>query len=105
MLQFVQPDLEGLIDGSVSTLAPIFAAAFAMHQSRAALLVALAASLGAGISMMFAKALSDDGSLTGRRHPYVRGGVIGAMTATGGVGHTLPFRYPISTPLLCWRRW
>jgi erythrin-vacuolar iron transport family protein len=91
MLQIVQPGLAGLMDGSVSTLAPIFAAAFATHQSRAALLVGLAASLGAGISMAFAEALSDDGSLTGRGRPYVRGGVTGLMTAAGGIGHTLPF--------------
>jgi len=91
MLQIVQPGLAGLMDGSVSTLAPIFAAAFATHQSRDALLVGLAASLGAGISMAFAEALSDDGSLTGRGRPVVRGLVTGAMTAAGGLGHTLPF--------------
>lgn len=91
MLQIVQPGLAGLMDGSVSTLAPIFAAAFATHTSRAALLVGLAASLGAGISMAFAEALSDDGSLTGRGRPYVRGAVTGAMTAVGGLGHSLPF--------------
>jgi rubrerythrin len=91
MLQIVQPGLAGLMDGSVSTLAPIFAAAFATHQSRAALLVGLAASVGAGISMAFAEALSDDGSLTGRGRPYVRGAVTGAMTAAGGLGHSLPF--------------
>jgi erythrin-vacuolar iron transport family protein len=91
MLQIIQPGLAGLMDGSVSTLAPIFAAAFATHQSRAAFLVGLAASLGAGISMAFAEALSDDGSLTGRGRPYVRGGVTGLMTAAGGIGHTLPF--------------
>jgi erythrin-vacuolar iron transport family protein len=91
MLQIIQPGLAGLMDGSVSTLAPIFAAAFATHTSRAALLVGLAASLGAGISMAFAEALSDDGSLTGRGRPYVRGAVTGAMTAAGGLGHSLPF--------------
>lgn len=91
MLQIVQPGLAGLMDGSVSTLAPIFAAAFATHTSRAALLVGLAASVGAGISMAFAEALSDDGSLTGRGRPYVRGAVTGAMTAAGGLGHSLPF--------------
>ncbi|MGA3295080.1 MAG: iron exporter MbfA [Candidatus Acidiferrales bacterium] len=91
MLQIIQPGLAGLMDGSVSTLAPIFAAAFATHTSRAAFLVGLAASLGAGISMAFAEALSDDGSLTGRGRPYVRGGVTGLMTAAGGIGHTLPF--------------
>ena len=91
VLQIVQPGLAGLMDGSVSTLAPVFAAAFATHNSWAAFLVGLAASLGAGISMGFAEALSDDGSLTGRGHPLIRGVVCGAMTALGGVGHTLPF--------------
>ena len=91
MLQVIQPGLAGLMDGSVSTLAPIFAAAFATHLSRDAFLVGLAASFGAGISMAFAEALSDDGSLTGRGRPVVRGIVTGLMTATGGLGHTLPF--------------
>ncbi|HYL69608.1 MAG TPA: ferritin family protein [Candidatus Limnocylindria bacterium] len=91
MLQIVQPGLAGLIDGSVSTLAPIFAAAFATHKSHDAFLVGLAASVGAGISMAFTEALSDDGSLTGRGKPVLRGIVTGAMTATGGLGHTLPF--------------
>jgi rubrerythrin len=91
VLQIVQPGLAGLMDGSVSTLAPVFAAALATHSSRAAFVVGLAASIGAGISMGFAEALSDDGSLTGRGHPWVRGLVCGAMTALGGVGHTLPF--------------
>ena len=94
VLQVVQPGLAGLMDGSVSTLAPIFAAAFATHQSRDAFLVGLAASVGAGISMAFAEALSDDGSLTGRGRPVVRGAVTGAMTAAGGIGHTLPFLLP-----------
>jgi len=94
MLQIIQPGLAGLMDGSVSTLAPIFAAAFATHESKAAFLVGLAASIGAGISMAFAEALSDDGSLTGRGRPYVRGGVTGLMTAAGGIGHTLPFLIP-----------
>jgi len=94
VLQIVQPGLAGLMDGSVSTLAPVFAAAFATHNSWAAFLVGLAASLGAGISMGFAEALSDDGSLTGRGHPLIRGVVCGAMTALGGVGHTLPFLIP-----------
>ena len=87
----------GLMDGSVSTLAPVFAAAFATHKSWDAFLVGLAASAGAGISMGFAEALSDDGSLTGRGHPWVRGLICGAMTALGGIGHTLPFliqRFP-----------
>jgi len=91
LLQIVQPGLAGLMDGSVSTLAPIFAAALATHRSHDALLVGLAASIGAGISMAFAEAASDDGSLTGRGSPVLRGIVTGAMTALGGLGHTLPF--------------
>jgi rubrerythrin len=91
LLQIVQPGLAGLMDGSVSTLAPLFAAAVATHKSWDAFLVGLAASVGAGISMGFAEALSDDGSLTGRGHPWVRGVICGAMTALGGIGHTLPF--------------
>jgi rubrerythrin len=94
VLQIVQPGLAGLMDGSVSTLAPVFAAAFAKHESHIAFLVGLAASLGAGISMGFAEALSDDGSLTGRGHPWVRGLVCGLMTTVGGIGHTLPFLIP-----------
>jgi rubrerythrin len=90
-LQVVQPGLAGLMDGSVSTLAPLFAAAFATGKSLDAFLVGLAASLGAGISMGFAEALSDDGSLTGRGRPLIRGIVCGAMTAVGGLGHTLPY--------------
>ena len=91
VLQVVQPGLAGLMDGSVSTLAPVFAAAFATHNSGTALLVGLAASIGAGISMGFAEALSDDGTLTGRGHPWARGLVEGVMTTAGGIGHTLPF--------------
>ncbi len=94
MLQYIQPGLVGLMDGSVSTLAPIFAAAFSTHNPFSAFLVGSAASLGAGISMGFAEALSDDGSLTGRGTPYVRGVVTGLMTALGGLGHTLPFLIP-----------
>jgi rubrerythrin len=94
VLQVVQPGLAGLMDGSVSTLAPVFAAAAATQNSRDAFLVGLAASVGAGISMGFAEALSDDGSLTGRGHPWARGLICGAMTALGGVGHTLPFLIP-----------
>jgi erythrin-vacuolar iron transport family protein len=94
VLQIVQPGLAGLMDGSVSTLAPLFAAAFATHTSHDAFLVGLAASVGAGISMGFAEALSDDGSLTGRGHPWVRGVVCGLMTTAGGIGHTLPFLIP-----------
>src|SRR6201996_407797 len=91
LLQVVQPGLAGLMDGSVSTLAPLFAAAFATHKSWDAFLVGLAASIGAGISMAFAEALSDDGSLTGRGRPMVRGAVTGVMTTAGGLGHTLPY--------------
>ncbi len=91
VLQIVQPGLAGLMDGSVSTLAPVFAAALATKSSNDAFLVGLAASAGAGISMGFAEALSDDGSLTGRGHPWVRGLICGVMTALGGIGHTLPF--------------
>jgi rubrerythrin len=94
VLQVVQPGLAGLMDGSVSTLAPVFAAAFATHNPWDAFVVGLAASIGAGISMGFAEALSDDGSLTGRGHPWVRGFICGLMTALGGIGHTLPFLIP-----------
>ena len=82
------------MDGSVSTLAPLFAAAFVTHSSLAAFRVGLAASIGAGISMGFAEALSDDGRLTGRGHPWARGAVCGLMTALGGLGHTLPYLIP-----------
>lgn len=91
VLQFVQPGLAGLMDGSVSTLAPVFAAAFATKSSWDAFLVGLAASIGAGISMAFAEALSDDGELTGRGSPVIRGLVTGVMTTAGGIGHTLPY--------------
>ena len=94
VLQVIQPGLAGLMDGSVSTLAPLFAAAFATHNSVDAFRVGLAASFGAGISMGFAEALSDDGSLTGRGHPWARGVVCGFMTAIGGLGHTLPYLVP-----------
>ncbi len=94
VLQVVQPGLAGLMDGSVSTLAPLFAAAFATHNNKETLLVGLAASLGAGISMGFAEALSDDGSLTGRGRPWMRGLICGAMTALGGLGHALPYLIP-----------
>ena len=94
VLQVIQPGLAGLMDGSVSTLAPLFAAAFATHSSVDAFRVGLAASFGAGISMGFAEALSDDGSLTGRGHPWARGVVCGFMTAIGGLGHTLPYLVP-----------
>ena len=94
VLQIVQPGLAGLMDGSVSTLAPLFAAAFATRNTWDAFLVGLAASVGAGISMGFAEALSDDGSLTGRGHPWLRGLVCGLMTTAGGIGHTLPYLVP-----------
>ena len=94
VLQVVQPGLAGLMDGSVSTLAPVFAAAFATRNSWDAFLVGLAASIGAGISMGFAEALSDDGALSGRGQPWLRGSVCGAMTTLGGIGHTLPFLIP-----------
>ena len=94
VLQIVQPGLVGLMDGSVSTLAPVFAAAFATHSTWNTFLVGLAASIGAGISMGFAEALSDDGKLSGRGTPYLRGLVCGLMTMAGGIGHTLPFLVP-----------
>src|SRR5436189_2469466 len=94
VLQYVQPGLAGLMDGSVSTLAPLFAAAFATHHTWETFVVGLAASVGAGISMGFAEALSDDGSLTGRGAPLIRGAVCGVMTALGGLGHTMPYLIP-----------
>jgi erythrin-vacuolar iron transport family protein len=102
LLQYVQPGLVGLMDGSVSTLAPVFAAAFATHNNWQTFLVGLAASLGAGISMGFAEALSDDGSITGRGSPVLRGGICGLMTALGGIGHTLPYLVPGSIPNAFW---
>lgn len=98
VLRYVQPALAGLIDGSVSTLAPIFAAAFATHSNWATFLVGLAASIGAGISMGFTEALSDDGVVTGRGTPWARGLVCGVMTAFGGLGHTLPYAIPDTWP-------
>ena len=94
VLRFIQPGLAGLMDGSVSTLAPVFAAAFATGISWDAFLVGMAASIGAGISMGFAEALSDNGSLTGRGAPWMRGAICGVMTTVGGIGHTLPFLIP-----------
>ena len=119
VLQYVQPGLVGLMDGSVSTLAPLFAAAFATHKPWETFLVGLAASVGAGISMGFAEALSDDGSLTGRGTPWLRGAVCGVMTALGGLGHTLPYLIPdfwtatviafavviVELALISWIRW
>jgi VIT1/CCC1 family predicted Fe2+/Mn2+ transporter len=91
LLKVIQPGLAGLMDGSVSTLAPIFAAAFATHASHVALLIGISAATGAGISMAFAEALSDSGELTGRGHPVARGAIVGGMTFVGGILHTLPF--------------
>jgi rubrerythrin len=91
VLRFVQPGLAGLMDGSVSTLAPLFAAAFATGNTGETVKVGLAASVGAGISMGFAEALSDDGRLSGRGGPALRGVVCGLMTTIGGIGHTLPY--------------
>jgi hypothetical protein len=91
VLQVIQPGLAGLMDGSVSTLAPIFATAFATKQPHTAFLVGLAAAVGAGISMGFSEGLSDDGSLTGRGTPLKRGAITGGMTFVGGIFHTLPF--------------
>ena len=90
----MQPALAGLMDGSVSTLAPIFAAAFATHSSHVAFVIGLSAAAGAGISMAFAEALSDTGELTGRGHPLLRGVVIGIATFVGGIFHTVPFLLP-----------
>ncbi|HCM51694.1 TPA: VIT family protein [Candidatus Saccharibacteria bacterium] len=91
ILQTVQPALAGLMDGSVSTLAPIFAAAFATRNPHIAFLVGVSAAVGAAISMAFAEGLSDDGRLTGRGHPFRRGVIIGLMTFLGGIFHTVPF--------------
>jgi len=91
VLRYVQPGLAGLMDGSVSTLAPIFATAFATHVTRTVFLIGLASAVGAGISMAFSEALSDDGSVTGRGNPWFRGLITGLMTFLGGLGHTLPF--------------
>ena len=119
VLQVVQPGLVGLMDGSVSTLAPVFAAAFATHLPWNAFLVGVAASVGAGISMGFAEALSDDGKLSGRGAPMLRGLICGLMTTAGGIGHTLPFLIPrfsealmvagvvvvVELALISWIRW
>ena len=102
VLQYVQPGLAGLMDGSVSTLAPLFAAAFATHNNWQTFLVGLAASIGDGISMGFAEALSDDGSLTGRGSPLLRGGICGLMTTLGGLGHTMPYLVPDSWDNAFW---
>jgi erythrin-vacuolar iron transport family protein len=94
LLQRAQPAMTGLIDGSLSTLAPIFAVAFATHQPHDAFLAGLATAIGAGVSMAFSEGLSDTGDLTGRGSPYVRGAITGLGTFTGGVLHTLPFLIP-----------
>src|SRR6201995_1102948 len=94
VLQYVQPGLAGLMDGSVATLAPLFAVAVATHHNWETCVVGLAASIGAGISMAFAEALSDDGSITGRGSPWARGAVTGVMTSVGGLGHTMPYLVP-----------
>ena len=94
LLRVVQPGLSGLMDGSVSTLAPIFATAFATHLPFTAFLIGMASATGAGISMAFSEALSDDGELTGRGSPIMRGGITGGMTFLGGSLHTLPFLVP-----------
>jgi len=91
LLSVVQPGLAGLMDGSVSSLSPLFAAAFATRDSRTAFLVGLATAVGAGVSMAFSEALSDDGKLSGRGNPQLRGAICGLMTFLGAVGHTLPF--------------
>lgn len=98
VLRYVQPGLAGLIDGSVSTLAPLFAAAFATQSNDKTFLVGLAASIGAGISMGITEAMSDDGVISERGSPWLRGAVCGLMTAIGGIGHTLPYLVPDSWP-------
>jgi rubrerythrin len=119
ILRVIQPGLAGLMDGSVSTLAPVFAAAFATGKSWDAFLIGMAASVGAGISMGFAEALSDNGSLTGRGAPWIRGLICGLMTMAGGIGHTLPFLIPafytatvvavavvmVELAIISWIRW
>ncbi len=100
VLKVVQPGLVGLMDGSVSTLAPLFATAFATREPRITFLVGLAAAVGAAISMGFSEGLSDDGSLTGRGHPLLRGTITGIATFVGGILHTLPFLLPRVDPAL-----
>jgi VIT1/CCC1 family predicted Fe2+/Mn2+ transporter len=94
LLQRVQPAMAGLMDGSLSTLAPIFAVALATHQPRYAFFAGLATAIGAGVSMAFSEGLSDTGDVTGRGSPYLRGSIIGAGTFLGGILHTLPFLIP-----------
>ncbi len=102
VLRIVQPGLAGLMDGSVSTLAPIFATAFATHNSHTVFLIGAASAVGAGISMAFSEGLSDDGELTGRGNPVFRGIVTGLMTFIGGFLHTLPFLIPNVQTALMW---
>ena len=102
VLRVVQPGLAGLMDGSVSTLAPIFATAFATHKSHTVFLIGAASAVGAGISMAFSEGLSDDGELTGRGNPVYRGLVTGLMTFIGGFLHTLPFLIPNVHTALLW---
>jgi VIT1/CCC1 family predicted Fe2+/Mn2+ transporter len=102
VLRIVQPGLAGLMDGSVSTLAPIFATAFATHNSHTVFLIGAASAVGAGISMAFSEGLSDDGELTGRGNPVFRGIVTGLMTFIGGFLHTLPFLIPNVHTALTW---
>src|SRR6266702_2015111 len=94
LLQKVQPAMVGLVDGSLSTLAPIFSIALATHDTRYAFIAGLATALGAGISMAFSEGLSDTGELTGRGSPFVRGSITGGGTFLGGILHTLPFLIP-----------
>jgi erythrin-vacuolar iron transport family protein len=98
LLQRAQPAMAGLIDGSLSTLAPIFAVAFATHQPRFAFLAGLATAIGAGVSMAFSEGLSDTGDLTGRGRPHARGAITGGGTFLGGILHTLPFLIPQYRP-------
>src|SRR5437764_2072641 len=95
LLQRVQPAMTGLIDGSLSTLAPIFSVAIATHQPHTAFIAGLATALGAGVSMAFSEGLSDTGDLTGRGNPYLRGSITGLGTFLGGIFHTLPFLIPL----------
>jgi VIT1/CCC1 family predicted Fe2+/Mn2+ transporter len=119
LLQRVQPAMTGLIDGSLSTLAPIFAVALATHKPHYAFYAGLATAIGAGVSMAFSEGLSDTGEITGRGNPFVRGSITGAGTFVGGVLHTLPFLIPhyrvaivaaivtvaAELLLLAWLRW
>jgi VIT1/CCC1 family predicted Fe2+/Mn2+ transporter len=119
LLQRIQPAMVGLIDGSLSTLAPIFAVALATHRPHYAFFAGLATAIGAGVSMAFSEGLSDTGELTGRGNPFVRGAITGVGTFLGGVLHTLPFLLPhyraaiilaivvvgLELIVLAWMRW